>query len=91
MWLNYFLSVTGTVSSTTTKGIPNGSSVGEMIRVACSTGASTPSGTIACTGTSLVGAAATTIGTASATSQYIVLMWDGVGWNTVSNSTLTLT
>jgi hypothetical protein len=56
----YFCSVTGTVSSTTTKGLPNGSAVGEQCLVAVSTAATTPSGTIAVTGVTNAGVAATT-------------------------------
>lgn len=80
LWATFYLSVTGTVSSTTTKGIPNGSAVGETILVSVSTAASIPSGTISCTGRTLAGAAATTLGTVGGTTNVIALRWDGTAW-----------
>lgn len=92
LWRNYFLSVTGTASSTGTSGIPNGSVVGERILVSVSTAASIPSGTIA------VGAAITnagvsgakTLGTATATTHFAEMEWDGQFWAVIGNSTLVL-
>lgn len=89
LWQNFYCSVTGTVSSTTTKGIPNGSAIGETIIVSCSTAATIPSGTISCTGRTLLGAAATTLGTFGATTNVITLVWDGQAW-TQSGSAVTL-
>lgn len=89
--LNHFtLSVTGTVSSTTTKGIPNGSAVGEVCQVGVSTAATTPVGTISLVGFSTLGAAATTLGTVGATANYAALTWSGTGWLLTGNSTLVL-
>lgn len=84
LWAQYCLSVTGTVSSTVAagRGIPDGSAPGEMCVVSCSTAASTPAGTIQCTGR-LPGSATNatrTIATFGATSNYINLLWDGTGW-----------
>lgn len=90
MWKRYLLSVTGTVASTTTKGIPNGSAIGERIQVGVSTAATIPSGTISLTGITTLGAAATTLGTVGLTSNYAVLEWDGAAWNLVGNSVLVL-
>jgi hypothetical protein len=90
MWAHYSLSVTGTVSSTTTKAIPDGSSVGEIIQVGCATAASTPSGTIGLTGLSTLGAAATTLGAFNATTCYAALMWNGTGWQLIGNTTVVL-
>lgn len=91
LWENIYASVTGTVSSTTTKGIPNGSAVGETILVSCSTAASIPSGTISLVGRTLLGVAATTLGTFAATTNVIALKWDGAAWNQQgSATTLTL-
>jgi hypothetical protein len=84
----YYCSVTGTVSSTTTKGIPNGSAVGETCQVAVSTAASIPSGTISFTGLTQAGAAATTLGTMAATANFATLRWNGSAWYVIGNSTL---
>jgi len=84
--LQYDLSVTGTVSSTTTKGLPNGSSPGERIVLTNTVAASTPIGDISGTYTNLLGAAATSIGaigvaaTASAVGDSAILEWDGSAW-----------
>lgn len=86
----YYCSVTATVSSTTTKGIPNGSAVGETMQVAVSTAASTPSGTIAITGLTNAGAAATTLGTMSATTQFATCRWNGSAWYVIGNNTLVM-
>lgn len=86
----YYCSVTGTVSSTTTKGIPNGSAVGETMKVAVSTAASIPSGTISITGLTNAGAAATTLGTMAATTNYATLRWNGSAWYVIGNTTLVL-
>lgn len=88
LWDNYFCSVTGTVSSTTTKGIPNGSAIGEITAVRVSTAATIPSGTISFTGLTNAGAAATTIGTMAATTNYAVLRWNGAAWQVIGNTTL---
>jgi len=90
LWATYFLSVTGTVSSTTTKGVPNGSAIGEQILVGCSTAASTPSGTISITGVTNAGGAATTLGTCTATTHFATLRWNGAAWQVLGNATLVL-
>jgi hypothetical protein len=87
---NYNLSVTGTVTSAGTKGIPDGSAVGEVIQVGCSTAASIPSGTIAITGRLPTGAAATTLGTYNATTVWASLMWDGSAWEQLGGVTAVL-
>jgi hypothetical protein len=86
----YYCSVTGTVSSTTTKGIPNGSAVGETCQVAVSTAASIPSGTISIAGLTAAGAAATTLGTMAATTNFATLRWNGSAWYVLGNNTLVL-
>lgn len=90
LWATYYCSVTGTVSSTTTKGIPNGSAVGEVCQVSVSTAASIPSGTISIAGLTNAGAAATTLGTMAATTNYATLQWDGSAWRVIGNTTLVL-
>lgn len=87
---HFNLSVTGTVSSTTTKGIPDGSAPGEILMVGCSTAASTPSGTISLTALTTLGAAGTTLGTFNATSCYASLMWNGTGWQMTGSATVAL-
>lgn len=91
LWAAYVLSVTGTVSSTTTKAIPDGSAPGEIIQVGCSTAASIPSGTIACTGVTTLGASGTkTLGTFNATTVWAALRWTGVAWQQVGGVTAVL-
>lgn len=80
LWATFYASVTGTVASTTTKGIPNGSMSGDLISVQCSTAATIPSGTISLTALTLVGAASTTLGTFGATTNLMVLRWNGIAW-----------
>lgn len=88
--LVYYCSVTGTVASTTTKGIPNGSAIGETMQVAVSTAATIPSGTISITGLTNAGAAATTLGTMGATTNYATCRWNGSAWVVVGNATLVM-
>lgn len=90
LWRNYYCSVTGTVSSTTTKGIPNGSAIGEACTVRVSTAATIPSGTISLTGLTNAGAAATTLGTMAATTNYADLRWNGSAWEVIGNTTLVM-
>src|SRR5262249_32973966 len=86
LWSGFFCSVTGTVSSTTTKGSPNGSAVGEQIQVTCSTAASIPSGTISITALTLLGAASTTLGTFGGTTNLMTLRWNGSAWTQVGSA-----
>lgn len=87
---NYSLSVTGTVSSTTTKGIPDGSAPGETMQVGCNTAASIPVGSISITALTTLGVAGTTLGNFGATSHYATVMWNGTGWMLVGNNTAVL-
>lgn len=69
-------SVTGTVSSTGTKALPDGDFDGEKIEVRCTVAASTPVGNIDGNFSTLVTAANTTHLTAvDATTDYVVGMW----------------
>lgn len=92
----YLLSVTGTVSSTTTKGLPNGSCVGERCALINSVAASTPIGDISGTFVNQLGAAATSIGaigsaaTASADGDSALLVWNGSAWQVIRQSGVTL-
>ncbi len=94
----YDLSVTGTVHSTTTKGIPNGQVGGEEIHIDVLTAASTATGDIAITAKTPVGVAATNWGSTgtslgsagTATTANLNAYWDGTAWQTrvVTTSTL---
>lgn len=77
----YNLSVTGTVTSTTTKKIPDGLVPGEQIDVQVTTAATCPSGSIDITAVTLDNAAATTLNTIDGTtSHYARLTWAGAAW-----------
>lgn len=76
----YALSVTGTVNSTSTMALPNGSCVGEQINVGCSTAASTPHGSIDGTYLLASGAAGTHLGDFTATTSNALLTWNGLAW-----------
>jgi len=82
---NYALSVTGTVSSATTRGLPNGNAVGETIVISVPTAASTPVGSISFTGITLLGVAATSISAIGATTVTQILMWTGSAWQVIYN------
>lgn len=96
LWLRYCCSVTGTVSSTTTKGLPNGSAVGERCIVTCSTAASTPIGSIDGVFTGMINEAYTHLGAigvvASATvvGDAAVLEWTGAAWAVIYQNGCTL-
>lgn len=87
---HFNLSVTGTVSSTGTKAIPDGSAPGEILLVGVSVAGGIPSGTIALTGLTTLGAAGTTLGTVAGTANYASLMWNGTGWQMTGSSTLVI-
>jgi hypothetical protein len=90
MWSDYFCSVTGTVSSTAANAFPNGSVIGDVATVRVSTAASIPSGSIAVTGLTNAGAAATSLGTMAGTTNYAALRWNGAAWLVIGNTTLVL-
>jgi len=85
MVYRYELSVTGTVASDSTKGIPDGLVAGETIDVQVTTAASTPDGEINITAEDLDGAAATKIDTIDGTTSHMFRgMWTGLKWQTVA-------
>lgn len=96
LWLRYCLSVTATVSSTGTQGIPNGSAVGERIAVTNSTAASTPVGSITGTFVGLINESYTTLGTigvaasTTVTGDMALLEWTGSAWSILYQNGLTL-
>lgn len=81
------LSVTGTVVSTTTKALPNGSVPGEVVHLDVTTAASTASGTLGFAGTSVVGVAVTSaagIGNGATDKTFVlVMLWDGASWQII--------
>ena len=87
---NLSCSVTGTVSSTTTKSVPDGQFPGDVLIVSCSTAASTPIGNINFTGLTLANAAATDLQAIGATTDTVTLTWNGVAWLVVANSGITV-
>lgn len=96
LWIRYCLSVTGSVTSATTKGIPNGSAVGERCIVTCSTAASIPVGVIDGAFTGMIAEAYTHIGaigvaaTASVVGDCVVLEWTGAAWAVIYQNGCTL-
>lgn len=90
--LLYALSVTGTVNSTGTKALPNGSCVGDRAIIGCSTAASTPVGSIDATVNLASGAAGSggtgglgKIGNFGATTSNVVLEWTGTAWQVIAS------
>jgi hypothetical protein len=96
LWLRYCLSVTGTVSSTGTKALPNGSCVGERCIVTNSTAASIPVGSIDGTFVGMINEAYTHLGAigvvASSTvvGDCAVLEWTGSAWSVIYQNGCTL-
>ena len=80
LWAIYACSVTATVNSTGTKALPDGSCVGEVCLVGCSTAASTPVGSLDFTGVTSAAAAATHLQAIGATTDYVSLQWTGTAW-----------
>jgi hypothetical protein len=85
----YSLSVTGTVVSDSTKGLPNGSAVGERCNLVCDTAALSPIGSITGTYKNMLGTAATDIqaigvvASASVVGDMVTLEWDGAAWQAI--------
>lgn len=86
------LSVTGTVQSTGTKGIPAGAAVGELLLIGCSTAALTPHGDIFGTAIiSTLGVAGNTLDDFTATTDNLLLMWTGSAWQVIGNRSTAVT
>jgi hypothetical protein len=96
LWIRYCLSVTGTVSSTGTKGLPNGSAIGERCIVTNSTAASTPVGSIDGTFTGMINEAYTHLGaigvaaSTTVTGDMAILEWTGSSWSVIFQNGCTL-
>lgn len=86
----YSMSVTGTVSSTGTKALPDGLFPGDQVIVGCSTAASTPVGNINFTGLTLANVAATDLQAIGATTDTVTLTWTGAAWLVIANSGITV-
>lgn len=95
LWATYELSVTNTVASSVAsgKGIPDGSTPGEMILVTCTTAGGTPVGTIELAGLVVAtGATGTkTLGTFNATTVWASLVWTGTYWQLLGAVTANIT
>lgn len=89
LWKFVGLSVTGTVSSTTTKAFTPGAAVGERVVVAVTTAASTPSGSIDFAGRTIGGAAFTHLGGLDNTADTAELEWDGQAWQIMYSTGVT--
>lgn len=89
----YVLSVTGTVSSSGVRALPNGAAYGETIGITVGTAASIPNGSLSFVGTSGVGVAATAMTALDNTADAAVLMWTGStsGWQAISTTGITYT
>ncbi len=81
----YACSVTNTVDSTGTKGLPNGTVPGEQVIINCPTVSGSPVGSLDGVFTSIAGTAATHLQAIGAVTDNVVLMWDGASWATISN------
>lgn len=73
-------STTGTVASLTTKGLPNGSAIGERIEICEITAASTPHGDLAGTFLDHAGAAKTALDDFTAEKDGGTFVWTGAAW-----------
>ncbi len=85
LYANYPCSVTGTVSSTTTRALPNGSAVGEQCSIAVTTAASIPAGTLGGTYVDLGGTARTGL-VLDATTDWELLTWTGAAWQAMAGT-----
>lgn len=89
LWKLFGLSVTATVSSTTTKALPNGLVAGDRIVLNVTTAASTPSGSIDFVGRTIAGGAVTHFGGLDNTADTAVLEWDGQTWQVLYSTGVT--
>lgn len=81
---NIDLSITGTVSSTTTRALPNGAAVGELCSIVTSTAVSIPVGTLGGTYVTKTGAAGTTLSTMTLITDNFLLQWSGSAWKVIA-------
>lgn len=86
----YSVSVTGTVVSATTKGVPNGAYAGDRCVIGCSVAASIPVGSITFAGLTLANVAATDLQAIGALTDTVSLEWVGTAWLVTVNSGITV-
>lgn len=84
------VAVTGTVASTSTKALPNGAAVGEIVSITCSTAASTPHGDLGGTYVKKDGSAGTLLDDFTLVTDNALLMWTGSAWKPLILSGTTL-
>jgi len=82
-------STTGTVASLTTKGVPNGSAIGERISIRELTAGSTPHGDIAITALDHLGVAKTALDDFTVAGEGGDFEWTGAAWQLVGRLTST--
>lgn len=82
-------STTGTVASLTTKGIPDGSAIGERIQITASVAGGTPHGDIAGAFLDHVGAAKTALDDFTVVKEGGTFTWTGAAWALVGQLTST--
>lgn len=90
LWINYCLSVTGTVVSSGANALPDGSSPGETININCTNAASIPAGTLNGNYRTIAGASATAASAIDATADTMSLMWDGTKWQVLYSTGITV-
>lgn len=84
------VSVTGTVASTSTKALPNGAAVGEIVSITCSTAATTPHGDLGGTFVKKDETAGTLLDDFTLTTDNALLEWTGAAWKPLILSGTTL-
>lgn len=86
---NLILSISGTVASTGTKGVPNGAAVGEIMTIGCVSAADTPHGDIDITARDAKGLLCTSLDDVTATTDHFTFRWDGSVWCLLTNVSAT--
>jgi hypothetical protein len=84
------VSVTGTVASTSTMALPNGSAVGEIVSITCSTASTTPHGDLGGTYAKKDGTAGTLLDDFTLVTDNALLEWNGSAWKPLILSGTTL-
>lgn len=84
------ISVTGTVASTDTMALPDGSAVGELVSITCGTAASTPHGDLGGTFVKKDGTAGTLLDDFTLVTDNALLEWSGSAWKPLILSGTTL-
>lgn len=89
---NVDVSVTGTVASITTMALPNGSAVGELVHISCSTAATTPHGDLGGTYLKKDNTAGTLLDDFTLVTDNALLQWNGAAWTvmTLAGTTLSI-